>query len=197
MRRPLFSALVLAACVFPVKAGTLESAAHLRAQPMQFMRQQEGPVEACGANCRVFVFASGMITADTPRRFEAFAREHDLAGATMVFDSDGGSVRGALGLGRAIRKLGLDTTVGRKLDRSRRASRWRRQAASRCAPSSCSVVCTVRCRRSRACWCIKSGWAIDATTRWRRPTPPRISFWCSGTSAISCVTRPTWAAARN
>jgi len=103
MRRPLFSALVLAACIFPVKAGTLESAAHLRAQPMHFTRTQEGQAEACGANCRVLVFASGMITADTPRHFEAFAREHDLAGATMAFDSDGGSVRGALALGRAIR----------------------------------------------------------------------------------------------
>jgi hypothetical protein len=124
---------VLAACVFPVKAGTLESAAHIRAQPMQFMRQQEGPTEACGANCRVFVFASGMITADTPRRFEAFAREHDLSGATMVFDSDGGSVRGALGLGRAIRKLGLDTTVGRKLDRG--------AAGVAVAPASCESMC--------------------------------------------------------
>jgi hypothetical protein len=133
MRRPLFSALVLAACVFPVKAGTLESAARLRAQPMQFTRQQQGPVEACGANCRVLVFASGMITADTPRRFEAFAREHDLAGATMVFDSDGGSVRGALGLGRAIRKLRLDTTVGRKLDRG--------AAGVAVAPASCESMC--------------------------------------------------------
>ncbi|MFY9625652.1 MAG: hypothetical protein WAM17_01740 [Rhodoplanes sp.] len=133
MRRPLFSALVLAACIFPVKAGTLESAAHLRAQPMQFTRTQEGPAEACGANCRVLVFASGMITADTPRHFEAFAREHDLAGATMVFDSDGGSVRGALALGRAIRKLGLDTTVGRKLDRG--------AAGVALAPASCESMC--------------------------------------------------------
>jgi hypothetical protein len=100
---------------------------------MQFTRQQQGAVEACGANCRVLVFASGMITADTPRRFEAFAREHDLSGATMVLDSDGGSVRGALGLGRTIRKLGLDAMVGRKLDRG--------AAGVAVAPASCESMC--------------------------------------------------------
>jgi hypothetical protein len=100
---------------------------------MQFTRQQQGPTEACGANCRVLVFASGMITADTPRHFEAFAREHDLSGATMVLDSDGGSVRGALALGRAIRKLGLDAMVGRKLDRG--------AASVAVAPASCESMC--------------------------------------------------------
>jgi hypothetical protein len=33
-----------------------------------------------------------------------------------VLDSDGGSVHGAIGLGREIRRLGLDTTVGRLTD---------------------------------------------------------------------------------
>ena len=94
MRRPLVTALLFAAWAFPVEAGTLESAANTRAQPMQFVRQQDGSAEACGANCRVFVFASGMITADAPRRFETFARENDIAGATVVFDSDGGFLEG-------------------------------------------------------------------------------------------------------
>jgi hypothetical protein len=137
MRRPLFGVLLLAACAFPVGAGTLESAASTRAQPMQFSRQQEGPAEACGAKCRVFVFANGMITADTPRRFEAFAREHDLAGATVVFDSDGGSVRGALALGRAIRQLGLATTVGRRADRGSTGA----AGGVTLSPASCESMC--------------------------------------------------------
>ncbi len=45
-----------------------------------------------------------------------FAQGHDLAGATVVLDSDGGSVLGAIALGREIRRLGLDTTVGRVID---------------------------------------------------------------------------------
>ncbi|MGZ8300678.1 MAG: hypothetical protein ACXWU5_09855 [Rhodoplanes sp.] len=137
MRRPLFGVLLLAACAFPVAAGTLESAANSRAQPMQFTRHQEGPAEACGAKCRVYVFASGMITADTPRRFEAFAREYDLTGATVVLDSDGGSVRGALALGRAIRQFGFATTVGRRMDRGSTGA----ASGVVSAPASCESMC--------------------------------------------------------
>ena len=112
----------------------MDAAASLRTEPMRFIRQLESPAENCGADCRVFVFASGMITAETPRHFEAFAREHDLTGATVAFDSDGGSVRGALALGRVIRKLGLDTTVGRRLDR-------RSGGGVALAPASCESMC--------------------------------------------------------
>jgi hypothetical protein len=81
--------------------------------PMRFALHQEGPAEACGANCRLLISASGMITADTPRDFDNFARSRDLRGATIVLDSKGGSVLGAIALGRAIRSLNLATTVGR------------------------------------------------------------------------------------
>ena len=47
-----------------------------------------------------------------------FAQGHDLAGATIAIDSDGGSVLGAIALGREIRKLKLVTTVGRLVDTS-------------------------------------------------------------------------------
>lgn len=100
---------------------------------MQFVRQHQGPAATCGANCRVLVFASGMITVDTPHHFEAFAREHDVSGATMVLDSDGGSVRGALALGRAVRKHGLDTMVGRRSDRG--------AEGAAVAPASCESMC--------------------------------------------------------
>ena len=63
-----------------------------------------------------WISASGAITADTPHDFENFAQGRDLAGATVVLDSDGGSVHGAIALGREIRRLGLDTTVGRLVD---------------------------------------------------------------------------------
>ena len=85
-----------------------------RSLPMHFDLRQEGP--ACGAKCRLFVSASGAITADTPHDFLNFAKERKLAGAILVLDSDGGSVHGAIALGREIRRLKLDTTVGRLLD---------------------------------------------------------------------------------
>jgi len=84
-----------------------------RTLPMRFDLRQEGPAQICGAKCRLWISASGAITADTPRDFQMFAQDHDLTGATVVLDSDGGSVHGAIGLGRKIRRLGLDTTVGR------------------------------------------------------------------------------------
>jgi hypothetical protein len=84
---------------------------------MRFALHHERPAEACGANCRLFVSASGMITADTPRDFESFAHERNLRGATVVLDSKGGSVLGAIALGREIRALNLATMVGRVRDR--------------------------------------------------------------------------------
>lgn len=80
---------------------------------MRFTRFQEGSAENCGATCRVLIAASGMISAETAKDFDAFARGQDLRGATIVLDSKGGSVHGAMALGRAIRSLGLTTTIGR------------------------------------------------------------------------------------
>ena len=67
---------------------------------------------ACEPNCRGWVSAVGVVTADSPRDFEDFARSRDLAGATVVLDSSGGSVNDSIALGRRFRDLGLLTTVG-------------------------------------------------------------------------------------
>jgi hypothetical protein len=87
-----------------------------RALPMHFELRVQGPPDACDPHCKVFVSAAGAITADTPRHFLVFAKSRDLTGATVVIDSDGGSVLGAIALGREIRKLKLATTVGRLVD---------------------------------------------------------------------------------
>jgi hypothetical protein len=111
--RSLAIALALAA---PIVLLPPSLRASDRTLPMHFDLRTQGPAGACGTNCKVFVSAAGAITADTPRHFLTFAQGHDLAGATVVIDSDGGSVLGAIALGRAIRKLKLDTTVGRLVD---------------------------------------------------------------------------------
>ncbi|SFO71114.1 hypothetical protein SAMN05216330_104289 [Bradyrhizobium sp. Ghvi] len=67
---------------------------------------------ACEPNCRGWVSAVGIITADTPKDFDDFARGRQLGGATVVLDSSGGSVNDAITLGRRFRTLGLLTTVG-------------------------------------------------------------------------------------
>ena len=66
----------------------------------------------CQPNCRGWVSAAGIVTADSPREFDEFARGRRLGGATIVLDSSGGSVNAAIALGRRFRELGALTTVG-------------------------------------------------------------------------------------
>ena len=89
------------------------SAGDVRTLPMRFELVQEGPASACGAECRTFISAVGAITKDTPSDFAAFARDRDVTGTTLVLDSSGGSVLGTLALGRSVRRLGINTTVGK------------------------------------------------------------------------------------
>jgi hypothetical protein len=78
----------------------------LRKLPMKFSWV------ACQPNCRGWVSAVGIVTADTPRDFDEFARGRQLGGATIVLDSIGGSVNDSIALGRRWRNLGALTTVG-------------------------------------------------------------------------------------
>jgi len=87
-----------------------------RALPMRFEMRVQGPAEVCGTSCKTFIVASSAITADTPRHFLLFTQNHDVTGATVVLNSDGGSVHGAIALGRELRKLRLATTVGSLVD---------------------------------------------------------------------------------
>ena len=65
----------------------------------------------CEPNCG-WVSAVGIVTGDSPKDFEEFAKGRDLSGATLVLDSSGGSVNDAITLGRRFRGLNMRTTVG-------------------------------------------------------------------------------------
>jgi len=67
---------------------------------------------ACQPDCRGWVSAVGIVTSDSPRDFDDFARGRELGNATIVLDSSGGSVNDSIALGRRFRNLGLTTTVG-------------------------------------------------------------------------------------
>ncbi len=67
---------------------------------------------ACQPRCGGWISAVGIVTADSPKDFEDFAKGRDLRGATIVLDSSGGSVNDSITLGRRFRSLGLMTTVG-------------------------------------------------------------------------------------
>ena len=71
---------------------------------------------ACEPNCRGWIGAVGVVTGDTVKDFDEFARTRDLTGATVVLDSSGGSVNDAIRMGRRWRKMGLLTTVGTTIE---------------------------------------------------------------------------------
>ncbi len=118
MIRFVAAAGAAATCLLLATSSQPVAAPDARSLPMQFDLWTEGPAQACGNDCRTWVSAAGAITSDTPREFEAFAKKVKLEGLTIALDSDGGSVLGALALGRAIRKLGMTTTVGKTVDLS-------------------------------------------------------------------------------
>lgn len=111
MLRHFSAGLVLACGLLPTLAGPPGFAEDNANGPMRFEWRHEGP--NCGSQCRSWISATGYITSDTAREFEAFAQDPKARGAVIVFDSDGGSVLGAMALGRVIRRLDMITTVGK------------------------------------------------------------------------------------
>ena len=143
-----------------------------RSLPMRFEMRVQGPAEVCGNNCKTFIAASGAITADTPRHFLLFAQKHDVDGATVVLNSDGGSVHGAIALGRELRKLKLATTVGSLVDLPEDREDQARVTFS--PQADCESMCAFVLLGRRApdsaggvarVWCIRFGLAIAAKIR--------------------------------
>jgi hypothetical protein len=97
--------------------GTVRAATTLeeRKLPMTFKWHEADA--ACAQDCTGWIGAVGVITAETPAKFEEFSAGRNLKGATVVLDSSGGSVLDAITLGRRWRGLGLRTTVGIVIER--------------------------------------------------------------------------------
>jgi hypothetical protein len=79
---------------------------------MRFEWRVETPTDVCGQTCRTWISAVGPITNTTPQDFEAFAAQKDVHGATLVLDSEGGSVVDTIAFGRTLRRLDITTTIG-------------------------------------------------------------------------------------
>jgi hypothetical protein len=101
-------------CLFVSFAAPVAESDPSRSAPMQFSLRQDAA--NCGTKCKTWVSATGMIRAETARDFEIFAAKNNVRGSTIVLNSEGGSVHGAIALGRAIRKYDMTTTIGRTVD---------------------------------------------------------------------------------
>jgi hypothetical protein len=80
---------------------------------MRFEWRGDSPAGLCGKTCRSWISAVGPITDRTPQDFEAFQEQRDVHGATLVLDSEGGSVVDTIALGRALRRLDITTSIGK------------------------------------------------------------------------------------
>jgi len=130
-----------------IAQNVLVAASADNSSPMRFRLFADGGTEACRIGCQPLIAASGMITADTPRQFTAFVRDNALQpaqgmqpGATVVLESDGGSVLGALDLGRAIRRFGFATTVGHVVEHRGASMKSGESIARADCQSMCSFV---------------------------------------------------------
>ncbi len=88
MKKLVVGACLVASLTLPAPGRTATAALELRALPMHFELRLEGPSETCGTQCRTWVNATGAITAESARDFEAFAKNNNIRGATLVLDSD-------------------------------------------------------------------------------------------------------------
>ena len=111
MIRNLFGGLVLACTCLSASAGGAPTDKS-QSSSMRFEWRAETPAGLCGQSCRTWISAVGPVTDRTPDDFAAFAGQKDVQGATLVLDSEGGSVVDTIKLGRALRSRDITTTVG-------------------------------------------------------------------------------------
>jgi len=143
IRRLVVVALAIAsACyysaAYSARADELAGRKGSAAREMRFEWHTELPAETCGKHCRRWISAVGPINDQTPDDFQAFAEKQGARGAILVLDSEGGSVAGAIALGRAIRRLEMSTTIGKTIV----ARSAERIISTKLSPDiSCSSMC--------------------------------------------------------
>jgi hypothetical protein len=138
MIRRLIIGLAMTGACFGAVAGERVTSVPVGVTSMTFESHAEVPASICEKSCRTWITATGPITERTPRDFEDFAAQRDLRGATLVIDSEGGSVVGAIEFGRVVRKLEMNTTVGKSIV-ARQADGT--SASKFTAKASCQSMC--------------------------------------------------------
>jgi hypothetical protein len=118
-----------------VSATRADASLEVRKLPMTFTWHDAA--STCDRDCNGWIAAVGIITSDTPAKFDEFSKQRKLKGSTVVLDSSGGSVLDAITLGRRWRDLGLRTTVGTVIE-SAEAGNIKRAIAS---DAYCESMC--------------------------------------------------------
>jgi hypothetical protein len=112
MKTVIVMALALASgCTAAWANDTLGKKASDDSPSMRF--EWHGAGSSTCRDCASWIYAVGPIAERTPKDFELFIADKEARGATVVLNSVGGSVSGAIALGRMMRALDMNTTVGR------------------------------------------------------------------------------------
>jgi hypothetical protein len=118
-----------------VSATRADASLEVRKLPMTFAWHEAS--SACDRDCNGWIAAVGIITSDTPAKFDEFSKQRKLKGSTVVLDSSGGSVLDAITLGRRWRDLGLRTTVGTVVEKAEAGNTKRTIAPDAYCESMC------------------------------------------------------------
>ena len=148
--RNFFGGLVLACTCLSALAGGApvnESKSESKGASMRFEWRGEGPADLCGEACRSWISAVGPVTDRKPHDFELFQEQREVRGATLVLDSEGGSVVDTIALGRALRRLDITTSVGKTVIGPGCRRRQRDPAPSASCESMCAFVLLGGARR--------------------------------------------------
>jgi hypothetical protein len=114
---------------------------------MRFEWVREGPPDKCADHCREWISARGYINPNTSRIFVEFMQARDVRGATVVLESEGGSLSGSMGLGRLFRRFAITTTVGHTTKLTDGSERATLSPAALCA-SACAFALIGGTRRN-------------------------------------------------
>jgi hypothetical protein len=108
---PAKAQIALLACV----VAAWLSAPHA-AEPAEFLQMvavgPDGSDQAAAAGMSWTIFLDGLIDGAAADRLSRFIERHGVEHATVYLNSPGGSLVGAMTLGRAFRRLGFSTAVG-------------------------------------------------------------------------------------
>lgn len=118
-----------------VSATRADASLEVRKLPMTFTWHEAS--STCDRDCNGWIAAVGIITSDTPAKFDEFSKQRKLKGSTIVLDSSGGSVLDAITLGRRWRELGLRTTVGTIVEKAEAGNTKRTIASDAYCESMC------------------------------------------------------------
>lgn len=70
------------------------------------------PCDGNGSHCAKYVLADGVITNETPSKFQKFTESNNFFDMTIYLNSSGGSLVAGMQLGRLIRTNNFDTYIG-------------------------------------------------------------------------------------